>query len=156
MDFIKRQWLNNYKVKLNIPEATLVVLESATDCSKLALRNQGTVYASKLNEGVLLCCKCVSKYKNSSIVLFIQLVDDCIKLHCSAHKKRWFSYSDVGQIFSAFGVEQEDIEELKPHYNLITKVVLQETATDDEINQLFEAINVVMSLAFCVDFSAFQ
>lgn len=148
-------------------ESLLVVLDSILDCPKLALRNQGIVYAAQINDGILLCCRCVSKHKGNPILLFIQVVnanhtriDDTwqygITLHCSVHKKHWFRYSNKGQIFSAFGVTQEDIDELMPYAELLTKVVCTESAAESELTSIVEAIGVVMSIAFNVDFSPFN
>lgn len=155
MEFIKRIWVNNYEVVLDIPEATLVVLDSVLDCSKLALRNKGLVYAAKMFDGdVMLCCRADSMYRHYVILLFIHISGSSIDLHCSLHKKRYFyGYSSESKIYSALGITEDEINELKPYCKLLSKIINYGTATEDEVNKLVDAVSVIMSLAFCIDFS---
>jgi len=146
---IRRWYAGNYK--LNISDASFTIVD-ALDCPRLALRNKGNIYAADLFNGdVMICCRAHDTYKGMAILLFIRIGDE-ITLNCSTHKKHLIGYSSNSQIFSAHGISNDDIAELKPYSEMLKRLIANPIAVNVD-ESLLDAVNVIMAMAFNVDFS---
>lgn len=144
-------WSRQYEELMKVRSLKFTVVESALDCSKLALRHEGHIYSALLYEQdkalsdmpVILCCKSHSSFRGMAIVLFIRIDGETIDIHCSAHKRQLVGYSEKSHIFSAYDVEDK-IAELQKYALMIRQTIAN--LRIDDMQEFTNAINVVRSI----------